>query len=94
MQWIKFWFGETEKTFEERILIQQAAFEKERARGTLFADISTQQLLNAKDTVVLAEGNKTLKKCTNFYLDSVPGGDPDGCIFTLDGAKGGSELDV
>jgi len=27
-----------------------------------------------------------------FYLDSV-GGDPDGCIFTLDGKGGGSELD-
>lgn len=93
LQWIKIWLGETEKVFEERILIQQLAFEKERARGTLFADIDTQQLLNAKDSLIISEGTIQLKKCTNFYLDSVPGGDPDGCIFALDG-KVASELDV
>ncbi|MEM2760492.1 MAG: hypothetical protein QXU32_06670 [Nitrososphaerales archaeon] len=94
VQWIKFWLGESEKTVEEKILVQQALFERERARGTLFEDISTQQLLNAKDLVVVGEGQSRIKRCANFYLDSVPAEDPDGCIFSLDGKHGGSELDV
>ncbi len=94
VRWLKLHFGETEKTIEERIIIQQALFERERARGTTFAEVSSQQLLNAKDTLTITEGTKQCKRCTNFYLDTVPGGDPDGCIFTLDGSKGGSELDV
>ncbi len=94
VRWLKFYLGETEKTMEERILLQQTLFERERARGTTFSEVSTQQLLNARNAYAIAEGNKNIKRCTNFYLDAVPGGDPDGCIFTLDGGKGGSELDV
>lgn len=94
IRWLKFWFGESEKVVEEMIWIQQQIFERERARGTLFADISTQQLLNAKDNFSIAEGNKTLKLCTNFFLDGVPvGQESNGCVFALDG-KAGSELDV
>jgi hypothetical protein len=94
VRWLKFYLGETEKTVEERILLQQTLFERERARGTMFSEVSTQQLLNARDVHTIAEGGKNIKRCTNFYLDSVPGSDSDGCIFTLDGEKGGSELDL
>jgi len=94
IQWLKFWFGETEKTYEERILIHEAAFEKERARGTLQAEIATQQLLNTKDTLTVTEV-KQFKKCSNFYYDSVPGGDPDGCLAAYDNTKGNqTEYDV
>jgi hypothetical protein len=94
IQWIKCWLGESEKVVEERILVQQYLFERERARGTLFADISTQQLLNAKDTMTVSEGNKNFKKCTNFYWDAVSPPDADGCVFSWDGKNGGSEWDV
>jgi hypothetical protein len=92
--WIKFWFGESDKSVEERILIQQAAFERERARGVLAAETATQQLLNARDTVTITEV-KGLKKCSNFYMDSVLGGDPDGCLAGFDNTKGNqTEMDV
>ncbi len=94
VQWIRMWLGETEKTIEERILIQQAAFEKERARGTLQAEIATQQLLNARDVLALTEVRQ-FKRCSNFYIDSVLGGDPDGCLAGFDNTKGNqTEMDI
>lgn len=91
VQWIKFWLGETAPVLEEKIQMQQIAFERERARGILQADIATQQLLNAKDTLTISEGSRTITVCSKFWFDAVPVGQ-SGCTFGYD--RPWSEYDV
>lgn len=91
VQWIKIWLGESEKILEERIMVQQALFERERARGTLHAQIATQQLLNARNKLELVDIGAGVEACSTFQLDEA---DPGNCEFGLDGGSGHSQLDA